>query len=98
MEEIQIKVTRLRLTEGNGAVRAFADIEIGNAIAVHGLRIVEGAKGPFLAWPSRKVEGEGEDKYYDIVHPVTARARSLTQNAVLDEYKREIELQASRGR
>lgn len=51
-----------------GSLRAFATLVIDELIELQGLRVVEGAKGLFVAMPStksNKKDEEGKDIWYD---------------------------------
>lgn len=82
--EISAKVDRLR---EEGKVKAFCTLTIAGLFSVHGIRVVEGEKGFFVAMPSEKyVDREGHDRYSDIFHAVTAEARQAMSETVLDAY------------
>lgn len=49
--EVRIKLVAAK----NDKLRAFCSITIDNAFVIRDLKIIEGAKGPFVAMPSRKV-------------------------------------------
>lgn len=66
-------------------VKALASITFNDAFVVHGLRIVEGSNGLFVAMPSRKLPN-GEHR--DVAHPVDSKTRDTIQEAVLREYLR----------
>jgi stage V sporulation protein G len=60
-------------------------------MAVHGLRILESEKGLFVAMPSRSyTDRNGETKYSDVAHPVTAEARTAINESVLAAYNQEL--------
>ena len=67
--------------------RAFASVTIGDAFAVHGIKIVEGEKGLFVSMPQRK---EG-DEYRDVFHPITAEAREELNKKILDAYEQKLQ-------
>lgn len=88
---MELKVQRIVPAKGDGATRAFADVSADGILAVHGLRVVEGKNGPFVAMPSSK----GSDgKYYEVAHPTTKEAREALNEAVLSAYHK---LEADRG-
>ena len=66
--------------------KAAATITIADSFAVHGVSIIEGQKGLFLAMPQRASEKRGETKYFEIAHPITAEFRQAIQNAVFEAY------------
>ena len=49
--EVRIKLVNQR----NDKLRAFCSITLDNAFVIRDLKIIEGARGPFVAMPSRKV-------------------------------------------
>ena len=52
----EVKI-RLIPPKGNGDDRllAFCSVVIDNAIVIHGVKVINGPKGPFMAVPSRKL-------------------------------------------
>jgi stage V sporulation protein G len=55
---VEISEIRIKLMEGSeDRLRAFCSITIDNCFVVRDLKIIEGASGPFVAMPSRKLTG-----------------------------------------
>ncbi len=52
------------------------------------MKIIEGSKGLFVSMPSYK---SGEE-YKDLFFPVTKEARAERQEAVLNEYERQVQI------
>ena len=50
---IEVSVERLYKMDGDGPLRAFADISICKSFIVKGLRIVSGKKGLFVGMPQQ---------------------------------------------
>ena len=67
--------------------KAFASVNIGDAFAVHGIKIIEGEKGLFVSMPQRK---DVED-YKDVFHPITAEAREEMNKQILDAYEQKLQ-------
>lgn len=84
------KIDRLVDYEGS-KVKAFASVTIGNAFAVHGIRIVESEKGPFVAMPSSSYQKDGKTEYNDIFHPITGDARTELNNHILEAYEQKLQ-------
>ena len=84
MEDIKVEVACLRRLDGNGALKAFADVVIGDSFLVKGMRIVEGRKGLFVSMP-RELGKDG--KWYDNVLPVTREAREVLVEAMMRAYQ-----------
>jgi stage V sporulation protein G len=55
---VEISEIRIKLMEGSeDRLRAFCSVTIDNCFVVRDLKIIEGASGPFVAMPSRKLTG-----------------------------------------
>ena len=67
----------------NNHHRATASLIIGGAFTVHGIKVINGSKGEFIAMPSYK----GNDGYKDIFHAVTAEARRQINESVINAYE-----------
>lgn len=84
---IQVRIDRLNDYEGSN-IKAFASANIGGAFAIHGIRVVDSQKGMFVAMPqSSHKDGNGNTKYSDIFHAVTAEARSELNEKVMNAYE-----------
>lgn len=84
MEITDVKIRKF-ITEGR--LKAIVSVTIDNMLAVHDIKVVQGEERLFAAMPSRKDEN---GIFRDIVHPITAEARKQLENAVLDEYGRQL--------
>ena len=84
--KINARIDSLVDYEGS-KTKAFASVNIGDAFAVHGIKIIEGEKGVFVSMPQRK---EGED-YKDVFHPITAEAREEMNKQILDAYEQKLQ-------
>jgi stage V sporulation protein G len=79
-----MKVTSVKLIHSEqGRMKAFASITIDNALAIHGIRVIQGDDKLFVAMPSKK---DGDGKFRDIVHPIKSELRKLVEEAVLEHY------------
>lgn len=54
------------------------------AFVIHGLKLIEGESGKFIAMPSRKMP-DGEFK--DIVHPISSELRKEITDCVIQKYE-----------
>lgn len=85
--KIKSKIVR---TFDTGKVRAIADVTIDDAFTVHGLKVVDGENGCFVAMPNTSyTDKKGAKKYQDTFHPVTAEAREKLTDAVIRAYDEE---------
>lgn len=86
-----MKITDIRLRLGKGSeeggkLKAYVDITFDDSFVIHGLKVIEGQNGLFVAMPSRRMPN-GEFK--DIAHPITPELRSLLTKEILEAYEKE---------
>ena len=67
-------------------VLAYADLSIGGAFAIKGIKIMNGSNGPFVSMPNYKVERDGQDEFRDICFPITAEFRNKLYSNILSAY------------
>jgi len=63
----------------NSKIRAAASLKIGDAYAVHGIKVNRGPNGDFVSMPSY----QAKDGYRDIFHATTKEAREQIKEAVM---------------
>ena len=83
--EVTAKITWLN-DDPQASKRASANITIGNCFTVHGLSVINSSKGLFVAMPQKVKTDNGESKYYDVAHPITAPMRQLISDKVVGAY------------
>ena len=86
MKVTDIRIRIGRQTENIERLKAYADITFDESFVVHGLKIIDGQNGLFVAMPSRRMPN-GEFK--DIVHPITPELRSELTKEILEAYEKE---------
>ena len=67
-------------------MKAYADITFDESFVVHGLKIIDGQNGLFVAMPSRRMPN-GEFK--DIVHPIKPELRAEITKVILKKFEQE---------
>ena len=72
-----------------GTLRATATVNINDAFAIRGVKLMEGSKGLFVSMPSYKA-GNGE--YKDICFPCTSESRKEFDKAVIGAYEQALAL------
>ncbi len=82
-----VKVKMQKVLRGDSKLKAIASINVSGAFAVHGLKVMNGEKGLFVAMPSSSYKSGEETKYQEIFHPVTAESRKMLIDAVLNAYE-----------
>ena len=86
---VAVRIDRM-VNREDSKVRAYASANIGRAFAVHGIRVVDSPKGPFVQMPQRTYQKDGTTKYEDVFHPITAEARMALNSAVLSAYEQRL--------
>ena len=82
MQVTDVRVRRLQNQENK--LKAVASITLDEEFVVHDIRVIEGDKGAYIAFPSRKGK---DDQYRDIAHPIKQETRDHIQECVLKAYK-----------
>ena len=85
MKTIDIEVVDIRKITGDGKLKAFADVKVGDCLVVKGFCVMEGKNGIFVSMP-RKASKDG--RWFDVVEPDESLKREL-ENKVLESYDRE---------
>ena len=86
ISNVDIKVSRIYPLQTEGALRAFADIVINDALLVKGVKVLNGRAGMFVSMPQEKSK---DDKWYDAVRCLNQDVRMLITTEVLQAYERQ---------
>lgn len=82
-----MRITDLRvkkMTGDNvGKLKAYFDITFDNELVIHGIKLIEGDNGMFVAMPSRKMF---DNEYKDIVHPISSELRNEITAKLVEFY------------
>jgi len=82
-----MEITEIRISlRDDNKLKAFASITLDNSFVIRGLKIIEGAKGLFVAMPSRK---RPDGTYQDIAHPINNETRDLMEKLIIAKYEEE---------
>lgn len=84
---LNITDVRIAKLESEKNLKAVAAITIDGVFVVHDIKIFDGEKGMFIAFPSHKVNGE----FKDIAHPLNTETRKTISNAVIKAYQKFME-------
>ena len=83
----------------HGKLRAVLIVTTGGEYAVHGLKLYAAEKGGlFLSMPSQSYVSDGETKYTQIFHPITAHGREYLEKAAHLAYHMALESQKQEER
>lgn len=91
LPKLSARIDRLVDYEGT-SVKAIASVNIGDAFAIRGLKVMESEKGLFVNMPSSKYEKDGQTRYSEIFHAITKEARDAINGTVLDAYEQRIHM------
>ena len=88
---MQVTNVVVRMVEKGGSnFKAFAEVTFDHQIKIHGVRVLSGKKGLFVAMPQREAKNkEGKVEYYPYVSLDSDEARREFSQAVLAEYNRQ---------
>ena len=89
-------ITEIRVSlRDDNKLKAFASITLDNCFVIRGLKIIEGAKGVFVAMPSRK---RPDGTYQDVAHPINNQTRDWMEEKIVKAYEQEVDkVQAEAG-
>jgi stage V sporulation protein G len=84
-----MEITEIRISlRDDNKLKAFASITLDNCFVIRGLKIIEGAKGVFVAMPSRK---RPDGTYQDVAHPINNTTRDWMEEQIIKAYTKEKE-------
>jgi stage V sporulation protein G len=85
-----VNITEIKITlRDDNKLKGFASITLDDAFVVRGLKIIEGASGPFIAMPSRK---RRDGTFQDIAHPINMETREWMEGLIIAAYRQELKL------
>lgn len=82
--KIKAKIDRI---VNSGSIKAIASVSLDGLYVVKNLRVVDGAKGLFVACPQESyTDKDGGRKYSNVFFPISNMAKENLQDAVLKAY------------
>ena len=85
MENISIHVQRIHKLTNGKSLKAFADINVNDALLVKGVRVMDGKKGIFVTMP--REQSTKDKKWYDTVRCLTKEVKDEISEKVLQAYQ-----------
>ena len=85
-DTLRLSVESVYTFDGDGPLKAFADININDAVLVKGFRVVDGKRGLFVGMPR---QGSKSGKWFDSVKPLTKSMHAQLTRTVLEAYTAE---------
>jgi stage V sporulation protein G len=83
---LRITEIRMKIVEKDMKLKAYADITFERAFVIHGVKLIDGQNGLFVAMPSKRM-ADGE--YKDLVHPILPEVRQYITDTVVEKYEEE---------
>lgn len=86
---IKLNITNVkirRLFDGQ-PLKAVCSLTINDELAIHDIKIVETGGKILVVMPAKKT---ARGDFADIVHPINNNARSIIENAVINEYNSQL--------
>ena len=68
--------------DGSGCCKALVDIAIDESFVIKGMRVIEGEKSLFVAYPKEEKNG----KWYNVVIPLKREVKEDIEKIILDAY------------
>ena len=90
--ELHVRIDRI--IPGEGQTKAYASVTLGDAFAVHDIRITDKNNRIMVGMPFRTYKQNGEIKYTDTFHPITESARTYLTACVTEAYEAALKQQA----
>lgn len=88
---VNAKIDRM-VNQEDSKIKAYASANIAGAFAIHGLKVIDSSKGLFVQMPQSVYTKDGEKKYSDIFHAITAEARNEINDTVLKSYEERLHM------
>ncbi len=82
MKTIDMEVVDIRAINGDGKLKAFADVKFADSLVVKGFCVMQGSKGVFVSMP-RKASKDG--RWFDTLE-IDESLKKLLQEKVLKAY------------
>jgi stage V sporulation protein G len=89
--KISVSIDRM-VDYSNNRIKAIASANIGDAFAVHGIKVIDSQKGLFVQMPQVAYEKDGKMQYNNQFHPITADARTELNDKVLAAYEEQLNM------
>ena len=80
---MSLEIRAYPISEPKGKTKGFASVTIDGMFGVHGISIIEGQNGLFVAMPQTR---DARGDYRDVFHPVTKEGREALQGVVLAKF------------
>lgn len=87
MAVLEVEVVDIRKIVGDGSLKAFADVKIGESLVIKGFSVMNGKNGVFVSVP-RKPSRDG--KWFDQLTLLSDELKHEFEDKILEAYDREV--------
>lgn len=81
---IEISTTQVHLIDDETKLKAVVSVVIMDCFAIHGIKIIDGPNGLFVAMPNRRNKN---GSFSDIAHPINQSCRQHFSDKILAAYR-----------
>lgn len=86
INNLTIEVKRIYKLPNGKSLKAFADINVNDALLIKGVRVMDGKRGIFVTMP--REQSTKDKKWYDSVRCLSKEVREEISGKVLEAYER----------
>ena len=84
---MKITKVQVKLLEDSQKLLAVASVVFDDVFVVHGVKVLEGETGLFIAMPSRKLPN---GQFKDVAHPLNSETREVLIKKLIAAYEEEV--------
>ncbi len=84
INNLTIEVKRIYKLSSGKSLKAFADINVNDALLIKGVRVMDGKRGIFVTMP--REQSTKDKKWYDTVRCLTKEVKDAISGKVLEAY------------
>ena len=79
-----MRITDVRISlRDDEKLKAFATVTIDDCFVIRGMKIIQAARGLFVAMPARR---KPDGTFQDVAHPINAEARARLEREILSAF------------
>ena len=79
----KLSVKRIVKFDGNGSLKAFCDLAVGEMFLIRSVKVIEGLKGLFVTMPR---EQGRNGQWYEVVGMLTKEVKTEVTRVVMEAY------------
>ena len=85
---VDVEVVGMRKLDGDGNLKAFADVRVGGELVIKGFSVMNGKRGLFVSMP-RKAGKDG--RWFDVLVPTDETLKQEFEMKILEAYDKDAE-------